>query len=103
MLDPDAPSAAQPTTSQFGMGVITSLRLPEDPPALQPTYARSARLPPTGPAEGERDSSIHRRTSPSPRTHRSTEAHRHWDAPKLGERHGLKMGGAVFYLVRGED
>ncbi|KAJ7480831.1 PEBP-like protein [Mycena latifolia] len=114
MLDPDAPSAAQPTSSQFRHWVITGLTVPEDPtqPALQPTPAANAYRPP-GPPKG---SGIHRYTfvlfreppnfslpADAPERGGSTEAHRHWDAAKFGERHGLEMVGAAYYLVRGEE
>ncbi|KAJ7480886.1 phosphatidylethanolamine-binding protein [Mycena latifolia] len=114
MLDPDAPSAAQPTNSQWRHWVITGLTVPEDPtqPALQPTPAANTYHPP-GPPKG---SGIHRYTfvlfreppnfslpADAPEREGSIVARRHWDVAKFGERHGLEIVGAAFYLVRGED
>ncbi|KAJ6546682.1 PEBP-like protein [Mycena vulgaris] len=114
MFDPDAPSAAQPTSSQFRHWVITGLTPNADPtaPALQTTPAANAYMPP-GPFKG---SGIHRYTfvlfreppnfalpADAPDREASIVARRHWDAVKFGERNGLEMVGAAFYLVRGED
>ncbi|KAJ7689669.1 phosphatidylethanolamine-binding protein [Mycena rosella] len=114
MFDPDAPSAAQPTSSQFRHWVITGLTPTDDPaaPALQPTPAANAYRPP-GPPKG---SGIHRYTfvlfreppnfslpEGASELDPSIEARRRWDAVKFGERNGLQMVGAAFYLVRGEE
>ncbi|KAJ7923117.1 hypothetical protein B0H13DRAFT_2316800 [Mycena leptocephala] len=52
-FDPDAPSAANPTSSQFRHWVITGLTPTDDPtaPALQPTPAANAYRP-QGPPNG---------------------------------------------------
>ncbi|KAJ7654047.1 PEBP-like protein [Mycena polygramma] len=114
MFDPDAPSAAQPTSSQFRHWVITGLSPTGDPtaPALQTTPAANAYRPP-GPPKG---SGIHRYTfalfreppnfslpEGASELDPSIEARRRWDAVKFGERNGLTLVGAAFYLVRGED
>jgi len=114
MFDPDAPSAAQPTSSQFRHWVITGLTPTGDPtaPALQPTPAANAYRPP-GPPKG---SGIHRYTfvlfreppnfslpEGASELDPSIEARRRWDAVKFGEHNGLQIVGAAFYLVRGED
>ncbi|KAJ7085163.1 PEBP-like protein [Mycena belliarum] len=114
MLDPDAPSAAQPTSSQFRHWVITGLAVPDDPaqPALQTAPAANAYRPP-GPPKG---SGIHRYTfvlfreppgfalpEGASELDPSIEARRRWDAVEFGERNGLEMVGAAFYLVRSED
>ncbi|KAJ6483204.1 PEBP-like protein [Mycena sanguinolenta] len=114
MFDPDAPSAAQPTSSQFRHWVITGLMPTGDPTptALQPTPAANAHRPP-GPPKG---SGIHRYTfalfreppnfslpEGASELDPSIEARRRWDAVKFGERNGLQLVGAAFYLVRGED
>ncbi|KAJ7480891.1 hypothetical protein FB451DRAFT_1556363 [Mycena latifolia] len=126
MLDPDAPSAPQPTSSQFRHWVITGQTLPKSPtqPALQPTPAANAYRPP-GPPKGSGVSDTVRIQFPSqnmtshapnvrplPRAARpadaperggSTETRRRWDGAMFGERHELEMGGAAVYLVRGEE
>ncbi|KAJ7117085.1 phosphatidylethanolamine-binding protein [Mycena epipterygia] len=114
MFDPDAPSAAQPTSRQFRHWVITGLTPTEDPsaPVLQPTPAANAYRPP-GPAKG---SGVHRYTfalfreppnfslpEGASELDPTVEARRRWDAVKFGERNGLQLVGATFYLVRGED
>ncbi|KAJ6483210.1 PEBP-like protein [Mycena sanguinolenta] len=114
MFDPDAPSAAQPTSSQFRHWVITGLTPTGDPtaPALQTTPAANAYRPP-GPPKG---SGIHRYTfalfreppnfslpEGASELDPSIEARRRWDAVKFGERNGLLLVGAAFHLVRGED
>ncbi|KAJ6554100.1 phosphatidylethanolamine-binding protein [Mycena sp. CBHHK59/15] len=114
MLDPDAPSAAQPTSSQFRHWVITGLTLTGDPtvPALQPTPAANAYRPP-GPPKG---SGLHRYTfvlyreppnfslpADASELDPAIEARRRWNAVKFGEQYGLEIVGASFYLVRSED
>ncbi|KAJ7923109.1 phosphatidylethanolamine-binding protein, partial [Mycena leptocephala] len=108
MFDPDAPSAASPTSSQFRHWVITGLTPTGDPTARVPHQLRTPIA--TAPAEGQRDSSIHLRPLPrTPELHppseleSTIEARRCWDAAKFGERNGLRMVGTAFYLVRGED
>ncbi|KAJ7079206.1 PEBP-like protein [Mycena crocata] len=114
MFDPDAPSAAQPTSSQFRHWVITGLTVGEDPEAaaVQTTPAVNEYRPP-GPPKG---SGIHRYTFvlfreppdfslPEGVSERdpTIEARRRWDAVEFAERNGLEIIGATFYLVRGED
>ncbi|KAJ7237048.1 phosphatidylethanolamine-binding protein [Mycena haematopus] len=114
MFDPDAPSAAQPTSSQFRHWVITGLTPTGDPsaPALQPTPAANAYRPPAPP----KGSGIHRYTfalfreppnfslpEGASELDPSIEARRRWDAVKFGERNGLQLVGAAVYLIRGED
>ncbi|KAK7050642.1 phosphatidylethanolamine-binding protein [Favolaschia claudopus] len=90
MFDPDAPSAANPTSRQFRHWVITGLTANEDPaaPALQTTQAANEYRPP-GPPKG---SGLHR-----------YKARRRWDAVKFGQQNGLELVGAAFYLVRSEE
>ncbi|KAF8133521.1 phosphatidylethanolamine-binding protein [Mycena galopus ATCC 62051] len=114
MFDPDAPSAAQPTSAQFRHWVITGLTPTDDPtaPALQPTPAANVYRPP-GPWKG---TGVHRYTFalfreppnfvlPADAADRDPDvvARRHWDARVFAERYGLQMVGATFYLVRAED
>ncbi|KAJ7203360.1 phosphatidylethanolamine-binding protein [Mycena pura] len=114
MFDPDAPSAAQPTSSQFRHWVITGLVPAADPtaPAVQTVSAANAYRPP-GPPKG---SGIHRYTfvlfreppnfslpDGASELDPSIEARRRWDAAEFGRRNGLHMVGAAFYLVRGDD
>ncbi|KAJ7448692.1 PEBP-like protein [Mycena galericulata] len=114
MFDPDAPSAAQPTSSQFRHWVITGLKPTEDltAPVLQTAPAANAYRPPAPP----KGSGIHRYTfvlfreppnfslpDGASELDPTIEARRRWDAVKFGERNGLQMVGATFYLVRGED
>ncbi|KAJ7752631.1 phosphatidylethanolamine-binding protein [Mycena metata] len=111
MLDPDAPSAAQPTSSQFRHWV----REPNAEfagPAVQTTTAANTYRPP-GPPKG---SGLHRYTfilfreppnfslpEGASELNDNVEARRRWDAVKFGERNGLQIVGATYYLVRSED
>ncbi|KAJ7132678.1 PEBP-like protein [Mycena filopes] len=114
MFDPDAPSAAQPTSSQFRHWVITGLQPAEDftSPAVQTTKAANTYRPP-GPPKG---SGLHRYTfvlfreppnfslpEGASELDDSIEARRRWDAVNFGERNGLQIVGATYYLVRSED
>ncbi|KAJ7752638.1 phosphatidylethanolamine-binding protein [Mycena metata] len=114
MLDPDAPSAAQPTSSQFRHWVITGLQPDVEftGPAVQTTTAANTYRPP-GPPKG---SGLHRYTfvlfreppnfslpEGASELDDSVEARRRWDAVKFGERNGLQIVGATYYLVRSED
>ncbi|KAJ7794372.1 phosphatidylethanolamine-binding protein [Mycena olivaceomarginata] len=102
MFDPDAPSAAQPTSRQFRHWVA------KPTPAAEPTPYR-----PPGPPKG---SGLHRYTftlyreppsftlSEDAPEHDATPAgRRHWDAVKFGERNGLELVGVGWYLVRSEE
>ncbi|KAK6967077.1 phosphatidylethanolamine-binding protein [Favolaschia claudopus] len=114
MFDPDAPSAANPTSRQFRHWVITGLTANKDPaaPALQTTQAANEYRQP-GPPKG---SGLHRYTFALFREppnfslpqgcselDPSIEARRRWDAVKFGQQNGLELVGAAFYLVRSEE
>ncbi|CAK5284634.1 unnamed protein product [Mycena citricolor] len=114
MFDPDAPSAASPTSRNFRHWVITGLVPSSDPlsPAEQTAEAANAYRPP-GPPKG---SGLHRytfvlyREPPSfvlpedaSELDPSIEARRRWDPVKFGSMNGLQMVAAAFYLVRSED
>ncbi|KAJ7480921.1 hypothetical protein FB451DRAFT_1031164, partial [Mycena latifolia] len=109
MLDPDAPSAAQPTTSQFRHWVVRSYtfnkpRARFECPYYNPRPQRSP-TPPKGSGIYQYSAVRPLREPPNcslpadaPEREGGTEARRRWDVVKFGERHGLdsEMGGAVF-------
>ncbi|KAJ7432696.1 hypothetical protein FB451DRAFT_1065201, partial [Mycena latifolia] len=122
MLDPDAPSAAQMTSSQFRHWVVRSCcsknrggRSGVHRYSVHPIpFKLTTRLELLGKLSTDwRLAFVLFREPPDPWTHRSargaprcggsTEAPRRWDAVRFGERHGLQMVGAVFYLVRGQE
>ncbi|KAJ6483207.1 phosphatidylethanolamine-binding protein [Mycena sanguinolenta] len=107
MFDPDAPSAAQPTSNYWTDADRQSHC------ASVAAHTRCQSVSPTGPPKG---SGIHRYTfalfreppnfslpEGASELDPSIEARRRWDAVKFVERNGLQLVGAAFYLVRGED
>ncbi|KAJ7794377.1 PEBP-like protein [Mycena olivaceomarginata] len=118
MFDPDAPSAAQPTSRQFRHWVITGLTPDPDPtlPAVQAKPTPAAEPTPYRPPGPPKGSGLHRytftlyREPPSftlpedaPEHDATPAGRRHWDAVKFGERYGLELVGVGWYLLRSED
>ncbi|KAJ7063858.1 PEBP-like protein [Mycena amicta] len=114
MLDPDAPSAAQPTSRHFRHWVITGLIPSNDlvAPAVQTALSANAYRPP-GPVKG---SGLHRYTfvlfreppnftlpADSSELDPSIEARRRWSPVEFAQRNNLEIIGATFYLVRSEE
>ncbi|EMD32339.1 hypothetical protein CERSUDRAFT_58547 [Gelatoporia subvermispora B] len=119
MLDPDAPSRAEPLYKSFRHWVVTGLR---SPPLTSSNTSSSAALstrPATTPYRppGPRPSSgIHRYifllfgeppsaqglvVPPEAPEHDVTlEERRNWDALAFAERYGLKLVGANYFLIR---
>ncbi|EIN05432.1 PEBP-like protein [Punctularia strigosozonata HHB-11173 SS5] len=117
MLDPDAPSRAEPLYKSFRHWVITGLKLTSSSDGnADAMHSRPATTPyrPPGPRPG---SGVHRYTfllfeeppsfggvpEGSPEYGATLEERRSWDAVAFGERYGLKLVGANFMLVRSVD
>ncbi|KAL0959011.1 hypothetical protein HGRIS_014323 [Hohenbuehelia grisea] len=120
MLDPDAPSRADPKFKEFRHWVITGLKSPagtsietKNLVALKTKPSATSYRPP-GPPPG---SGLHRYTfllfeepaggftlpSDAPEHHSELEARRSWTGYKFGENHGLKLVGANYVLVRSTE
>jgi len=122
MTDPDAPSRAEPKYRQFRHWVITGLKAPASTSsetknivALKPKASTTPYQPP-GPPPGsgfhryvfflfEEPSTGTEFTIPSdaPEHGAALEQRRNWDAFKFGEKYGLKVVGASYFLVRSKD
>lgn len=120
MTDPDAPSRAEPKYRQFRHWVITGLKAPaisaSETSNLNALKTKASTTPyrPPGPPPG---SGFHRYIfllfqEPSSEftvpqgepEHGSTlEDRRSWDAIKFGEKYGLKLVGATYFLVKSKD
>ncbi|KAI0794945.1 phosphatidylethanolamine-binding protein [Abortiporus biennis] len=119
MVDPDAPTRAEPTYRSFRHWLITGLKSPRgtasktsDLSALQSKAATTPYRPP-GPRP---KSGIHRYTfllfqeprsvdgfsvpEGSPEYGAALEERRSWDAVKFADKYGLKLVGANFMLIR---
>ncbi|RDB27267.1 Phosphatidylethanolamine-binding F40A3.3 [Hypsizygus marmoreus] len=113
MTDPDAPSRADPKYRQWRHWVITGLKIPsaatEDVAAVKTKPSTTPYQPP-GPPPG---SGVHRYAfllfeEPAagiviPRgavEHGAKHERRGWNAMGFGDRYGLKLVGADFFLVR---
>ncbi|KAF7312860.1 hypothetical protein MKEN_00970300 [Mycena kentingensis (nom. inval.)] len=113
MLDPDAPSAADPASRHFRHWVITGISPNQDPgaPALLTAPSANEYRPP-GPREG---SGLHRYTfilfreppnftlpPDASELDPTIEARRRWSPVKFAQDNGLEIVGATYYLVRSE-
>jgi len=118
MTDPDAPSRADPKYRQFRHWVITGLRTPastssetENMAALKPRASTTPYRAP-GPPPG---SGFHRYVfllfeepagteltipADAPEHGAALEQRRSWDAMAFGEKYGLKLVGATYFLVK---
>ncbi|KAL1746006.1 phosphatidylethanolamine-binding protein [Schizophyllum fasciatum] len=118
MLDPDAPSRAEPKYKSFRHWVITGLKAPaitstttKNLAALKMKAATTPYRPP-GPRP---DSGLHRYTfllfqepaadafaipEGAPEYGAALEERRSWNAIEFGEKYGLKLVAANFFLVR---
>ncbi|THU78255.1 PEBP-like protein [Dendrothele bispora CBS 962.96] len=119
MTDPDAPSRANPTSKEFRHWVITGLKAPAQSSdktgnltALKTKPSTTPYRPP-GPFPG---SGLHRYTfllfqeppgfSLPPDAKEfgdSIPERRHWKAFEFGEKYGLKLVGANYFIVRAVD
>ncbi|THH16201.1 hypothetical protein EW146_g4401 [Bondarzewia mesenterica] len=119
MLDPDAPTRKEPIYRQFRHWVITGLKAPLEGDLKTANVVALHTHPSTTPYRppGPRSASgLHRYTfllfqEPSseqgftiprdaPEHGVALEERRKWNAVQFGERHGLKLIGANFFLVR---
>ncbi|GLB36844.1 putative phosphatidylethanolamine-binding protein [Lyophyllum shimeji] len=114
MTDPDAPSRAEPKYRQFRHWVITGLKIPvsgaQNPSALKTKPSTTPYRPP-GPPPG---SGVHRYTfllfeepaggftvpEGAPEYGSALEERRSWNALDFGNRYGLQLVGANFFLVQ---
>lgn len=114
MTDPDAPSRTDPKYRQFRHWVITGLKAPvpgaENPSAVKTKPSTTPYRPP-GPPPG---SGVHRYTfllfeepasgftvpEGAPEYGAALEERRSWNAVEFGNRYGLKLIGATFFLVQ---
>ncbi|KAF8060727.1 PEBP-like protein [Lyophyllum atratum] len=114
MTDPDAPSRADPKYRQFRHWVITGLEVPapgaQSPLAVKTKPATTPYRPP-GPPPG---SGIHRYTfllfeepasgftvpEGAPEYGAALEERRSWNAVDFGEKYGLRLVGANYFLVQ---
>ncbi|KAJ7061844.1 PEBP-like protein [Mycena amicta] len=117
MVDPDAPSAAQPVNKHWRHWLITGLTASEDPllPALQSTATTICPYRPPAPPKG---SGLHRYSfvlfreptsgnfsipADAPERETTVVGRRHWDPVKFAETYDLEIVGATYYLVRSEE
>ncbi|KAF9457374.1 PEBP-like protein [Collybia nuda] len=108
MVDPDAPSRAEPIYRQFRHWVITGLKLESG--VAKKTKASTTPYRPPGPRPA---SGLHRYTfllfeepklgytipEGAPEYGAALEERRSWNAVDFGKRYGLKLVGANFFLV----
>ncbi|KAF5376918.1 hypothetical protein D9615_007316 [Tricholomella constricta] len=117
MTDPDAPSRANPKFGQFRHWVITGLKVPapgtENPSAVKTKLSATPYRPP-GPPPG---SGVHRYifllfeepasgfTVPQGALEHggAPEDRRNWNAVDFGNKYGLKLVGANFFLVQAAE
>ncbi|KAK7689650.1 hypothetical protein QCA50_007443 [Cerrena zonata] len=117
MVDPDAPSRAEPLYKSFRHWLITGLKSPKDSATLAfKTQLATTPYRPPGPRPG---SGLHRYTfllfqepSPSsafsvpegsPEHGASLEERRSWDAVQFADKYGLKLVGANYMLIRSPE